>query len=307
MDKALAREKQSPHPTHKVGALICGLDIDGQYFERIEHNFWPEVLKQSIGTDKKLGNSSTTIHAELAALFKAPISNNADIYITDLPCPNCTKTIIQAGIKNVYIDSHTHNTPLGLKMKPYFDNVSMLLFEKAGLGIYEMNAPQKNIITLLEHAPINYYDTKYQIRSFPFDKNNSEKVFIREVKDITYTPAFAACLAKDRENNTVFVTAKTSMSYGLSKNDAQNIRSSQNKYAATLQPINHLVAICAKHGLNIDKEFIFSSQTPTSREFVNLIGAGFKRMYIGNKSQCRDKWGVKALEQLENKKIIDII
>jgi len=305
MDKALTCEDKSQHPTHKVGALICGLDLDGQYFERTKHNFWPDILKSTIGTDKKLGNSSTTIHAEIAALFTVPTSNNADIYITDLPCPNCAKTIIHAGIKNVFIDSHTHNTPLGLKMKPYFNDISMLFFEKAGLGVFEMNSPQKTITTLLKSKSIKEDHKKASFEITPFNKGKDK--FIELVKNHSPNRAFAACLAKNYKNNIVFLSAETSTTEGLSKQDINKVRTIQDKYAATLQPINHLLALCAKNGLALDKKFIFSSQTPTAREFVNIIGAGCDKLYIGDKSKCRDEYGLTATKQLQNKNIMDII
>lgn len=47
-----------------------------------------------------------TVHAEVNALlqcakFGAP-TDGADIYVSHFPCLQCTKTIIQAGIKNLY-------------------------------------------------------------------------------------------------------------------------------------------------------------------------------------------------------------
>ncbi len=305
MGKAISCKNKSPHPIHKVGATICGLDLNGQYFESTNHNFWPYILKNNIGINNKLGNSSTTIHAELASLFTVPTSKNANIYITDLPCPNCAKMIINAGIKNVFIDSNTHNTPLGLKMKPYFNDISMLFFEKAGLGVFEMNFPLKTIKTLLKSKTIKENHNKPSFKITPFNKNKDK--FIELVKDPAPNRAFAACLAKNHKNNIVFVSAKTIATRGFSKQDVQKVKTIQNKYAAMLQPINHLLTLCAKHGLSLNKEFIFSSQTPTAREFVNIIGAGCTKLYIGNNLKCRDEYGLNALKQLQNKNIIKCV
>lgn len=54
-----------------------------------------------------------TVHAEVNALlqcakFGAP-TEGADIYVSHFPCLQCTKTIIQAGIKNLYY-LHDYNT-----------------------------------------------------------------------------------------------------------------------------------------------------------------------------------------------------
>lgn len=301
MNRALATEEQSPHPTHKVGALICGLDQDGQYFERTQHNFWPDPLKKHIGTNKKLGNASTTIHAEMATLFTVPFSQGADIYITDLPCPNCAKTIAQAGIRNVYIDSHTHHTPLGLKIKPYFDQVSMLIFEKAGISVFEMNAPEETITCLLEQCTAPEPTNSIQISRI--ESEITVDVFTNLVKNCEMPIPFAACIAYDQKENKHFVRAKMDLSIGLSEKDADTIRNIQDKYVPTMQPINRLLVACASQGLSIMPQYIFSSQTPTSREFVNLIGAGHNHLYIGDTSKCRDQWGLDALSKLQEKDI----
>lgn len=52
------------------------------------------------------GHCVRTVHAEVNAIiqcakFGAP-TEGADIYVTHFPCLQCTKTIIQAGISNMY-------------------------------------------------------------------------------------------------------------------------------------------------------------------------------------------------------------
>ena len=52
------------------------------------------------------GHCIRTVHAEVSAIiqcakFGAP-TEGADIYVTHFPCLQCTKTIIQAGISNMY-------------------------------------------------------------------------------------------------------------------------------------------------------------------------------------------------------------
>ncbi len=305
MKRALAAEEQSPHPTHKVGALICGLDQSGQSFERVHYNFWPEPLEQHIGANEKLGNASTTIHAEMATLFTVPYSINADIYITDLPCPNCAKTIAHAGIKNVYIDSHTHNTPLGIKIKPYFDTVSMMIFKKAGIGVFEINIEQQTVTCLQGHAREHVMPDTPSMNIVKADINN--EAFQREIDTVDAKHPIAACFATNQNGATVFLHARTELSEGLSEADAAAIREEQDKYVPTLQPINRLLVTCASYGFTIANGYIFSSRTPTSREFVNLIGAGHNHLYIGDAAKCRDQWGLKALSKLQEKGILKVL
>lgn len=75
-----------------------------------------------------------TVHAEMNALLQCAKygtpANGADLYVTHFPCLPCTKTIIQAGIKNVYYAKDYKNNPYALE-----------LFKKAGVHV--------------EHIPFN--------------------------------------------------------------------------------------------------------------------------------------------------------
>ncbi|MER1986076.1 MAG: ComE operon protein 2 [Solibacillus sp.] len=75
-----------------------------------------------------------TVHAETNALLQCAKygtpANGADLYVTHFPCLPCTKTIIQAGLKNVYYAKDYKNNPYALE-----------LFKKAGVHV--------------EHIPFN--------------------------------------------------------------------------------------------------------------------------------------------------------
>lgn len=72
-----------------------------------------------------------TVHAEMNALlqcakFGAP-TDGAEIYVTHFPCVQCTKAIIQAGIKGVYYAEDYKNNPFAIEM-----------FEKAGVDVQQV-------------------------------------------------------------------------------------------------------------------------------------------------------------------------
>ena len=74
------------------------------------------------------GHCIRTVHAETNALLQCAKygtpANGADLYVTHFPCLPCTKTIIQAGIQNVYY------------AKDYKNNMYALeLFKKAGVNV----------------------------------------------------------------------------------------------------------------------------------------------------------------------------
>lgn len=59
-----------------------------------------------VGHTMRAGHCIATIHAEMNALLycaKEGISvKNCTAYVTHFPCLNCTKALIQAGIKHIY-------------------------------------------------------------------------------------------------------------------------------------------------------------------------------------------------------------
>ncbi len=307
MEIALRAENQSDHDDHKVGTLVRGKDSNGDIYEIARANFWPKSLRKYIGETEKLGNASTTVHAEVAAICAAPATENADIYITDLPCPNCAKVIAEASIKNVYIDAHTHNTPLGIKIKPYFDNISTLILNSANINIYEMDVTRK----IIEHT---YSPSQNALRSIDkpikhikiSNKDVNQSYFTKMIEEHKSNAPFAACLTKSLLGQYSFMFAQSHRSIGLSKEKAEFICKTQSKYEPTLQPINRLLLSCARYGVKIDPKYLYSSQTPTSREFVNMIGAGYTNIIIGDKNKCRDEWGIKALSQLLEHNIITL-
>lgn len=72
-----------------------------------------------------------TIHAEINALlqcakFGVPTAE-AEIYVTHFPCLNCTKSIIQSGIKKVYYANDYKNHPYALE-----------LFKSAGVDVEQV-------------------------------------------------------------------------------------------------------------------------------------------------------------------------
>lgn len=79
-----------------------------------------------------------TIHAETNALLQCAKygtpTNGADLYVTHFPCLPCTKTIIQAGIKNIYYAKDYKNNPYALD-----------LFNKAEVRVVHVPFDEKKI------------------------------------------------------------------------------------------------------------------------------------------------------------------
>ena len=300
MQQAIEAESKSNHNTHKVGALICGTDTNAHKYEVARSNFWPIELVENIGKDQKLGNASTTVHAEIAAILSAPSTEGADIYITDLPCPNCSKAMAEARIGKIFINAEAFNTELGRKMEPFFNDVSTIIFKSAGISVFEINMKEKYVNQIVSPSPnklisIHRPLCMLEINSSQINKNGFASLTEKHKSDT----AFASCYAKNELGQYSFISAASHRSIGLNTQESEEISNIQDKYKSSLQPINRLLLSCARYGLKIDKDYLYSSQTPTSREFVNLIGAGYTSLTIGDRTKYRDKYGLKALEQLE--------
>ncbi len=106
----------------KVGALI----VKDKMIISDGYNGTPagfeNVCENELGQTK-----SYVLHAEANAITKVAKSNNssegATLYVTDAPCMECSKLIIQAGIKRVVYSKDYRNTE-GLE-----------LLERAGIEI----------------------------------------------------------------------------------------------------------------------------------------------------------------------------
>lgn len=61
-----------------------------------------------------------TVHAEMNAILQCAkfgvATNNTEMYVTHFPCLQCTKQIIQAGIKKINYASDYRNDPIAIQL-----------------------------------------------------------------------------------------------------------------------------------------------------------------------------------------------
>ena len=66
------------------------------------------------------GHCLRTIHAEMNAILQCAkfgiATDGAEIYVTDFPCLQCTKMLLQAGIKKIYYLRNYHNNPYAISL-----------------------------------------------------------------------------------------------------------------------------------------------------------------------------------------------
>lgn len=119
--------KNSYCKRRQVGALI----VKDRMIISDGYNGTPSGF-ENICEDESGATKPYVLHAEANAITKVAKSNNssegATLYITDSPCMECAKLIIQAGITRVVFD------------KKYRITLGLDLLERAGVQVEQLHA-----------------------------------------------------------------------------------------------------------------------------------------------------------------------
>ena len=133
----LASEK-SKDPSTKIGALL----VRGDNIVSLGYNGFPRGIRDSID---RLSNRDEKyfyiVHAEHNAILNAArngiSTKGATLYTSGMPCNECAKAIIQAGIETVYL----HNQYPSLSHGKWSKSVSKAqeMFSEAGVFVAQFN------------------------------------------------------------------------------------------------------------------------------------------------------------------------
>ncbi|GJL85127.1 MAG: hypothetical protein DHS20C02_09020 [Micavibrio sp.] len=305
MQQAVDIVGDSPHPTNKIAATIAGKDKDGKDFSLSRTNFWPEEIREKIGAETKIGNSSGTVHAETACILSAPVTESAALFVTDPPCPNCMKNIAEARIKTLYIDHKGFDKDWAQRNEDNFEHMSMRIAEHAGISVYEIWRKEEKLVPILEvskgYAPV--IEKPLQLESHEGDI--SSEVFLEFIKRKDHADEpFAMAFAHDSVGNRYALNATPHPAIGYT---SKSMDKPEGKYSFILQPINRLIMSAARYGFQIDADYLYSSRVPTARELVNMVGAGITTIHIGDREDSRDENGPEALKQLQDAETIKVL
>ena len=311
MQTALDIAPRSPHPTNKIAAVLFGKDAKGKDFSVVRTNHWPDPIYELIGTKKDIGNSSGTIHAETACITSSPeATEGAAICITDPFCPNCAKNMAEAGIKTIYIDQDGFDKDFFKRRGDHFDTMSMQICERAGISVYALNMKTEEITPKLEISD-DYKPTEDSpIVKEPIESASDAVLFdiIETATKIHQRRKFAIALVEDKEGRKFALTSRGHVVVGFSMEkpeEALDLLTPIGKYSFVQEPVNRLMMHLSRKGYKLIEGYFYCSQVPTSREQVNLVGAGIKRITVGDIQKCRDPHGLKAMQVLRDLKILD--
>jgi dCMP deaminase len=122
--------KNSYCTRRQVGALI----VKGRMIISDGYNGTPSGF-ENICEDENGTTKPYVLHAEANAITKVAKSNNssenATLYVTTSPCLECSKLIIQSGIKRIVFCEKYHNED-GLQLLERA-NIEMVFIEMAGI------------------------------------------------------------------------------------------------------------------------------------------------------------------------------
>lgn len=308
MKKTLDLAPSSPHPTNKIAATLFG---DNWAISKT--NYWPKVIYEKIGDKTKIGNASGTVHAETACIIDAfPHQvEGASICISDPFCPNCAKNIAEAGIKKIYIDQAGFDKDFFKRRSGHFDAMSMRICEQAGISVYATKMEDEKIIPILETSS-DYTPTDDSPITHKALTTYNEDVFHSLIETASTTHKnrkFCVAIAENEKGQAFELVARAHAVIGFSlQEDDEALIPPQpaGKYSFIQEPINRMIMFMARQGYTLINGYFYCSQVPTSREQVNLVGANIEQIKIGDKEKCRDEYGLKAIEQLQEKKILKI-
>lgn len=307
MQKAVDIVGASEHPTNKIAATIFGSDLTQDGFSISKTNYWPSLIKETIGSGVTIGNSSGTVHAETACILSAPYTQGTSLCITDPLCPNCAKNSAEAGIKNIYIDHKGFSKDFAERRGEEFKAMSMRVCEKAGINVFEIRRKDKLIVPIVE-ASQNYHpyeENPVEMESVPEADEDIFKEYITMRLGSLKGRKLAIAFARDVNRKPYALSALAHPAVGYSSDkDESAIDKPEGKYSFIQEPINRLLMCSRKKGLDIVNGLLFCTQVPTSREQVNLIGAGLDKLFISNIQNARDEWAFKAMEDLSKAGII---
>jgi len=133
----LASEK-SKDPSTKIGAVL----VRGDNIVSIGYNGFPRGIEDS---DERLHNREEkyfyVVHAENNAILNAArngiATKDSVLYTSGMPCNECAKSIIQAGIKTVVLHKQYPNLSHGKWSKSVSKAEEM--FDEAGIHIISLN------------------------------------------------------------------------------------------------------------------------------------------------------------------------
>lgn len=280
----------------------------------IKTNYWPAIIEERIGSTTRIGNASGSIHAETACLFEAwkkgiP-TDQLRMIITDPPCPNCSKNLVEAGIRYIALDSAGYEKAYFKENENDFRAMSLEIYQRAGVQVDEIFLNTEKVKTLVEMEDDAYIppdDSPPLINTIQDIDNRTFDTLIAEAARMHEKRKHCVAIGKKTNGEKVSLIVRAHPVIGhtaTAPHEALEINNPANKYSFIQEPVNRLMMIMIRQGVRLEPGYLYCSQVPTSREQVNMVGAGIQSIMIGDLSRSRDSDGLAAMALLQEKNIM---
>lgn len=311
MQRAVNVVNASTHETSKVAATLAGRDPVHGVFNLSRTNYWPGLIETRLGRDARVGESSASVHSEVAVILHAPhATQGASLYVTDPFCPNCAKNIVEAGVTDVYIDHKGFDKDWAQRRNADFVDMSLSIMRHAGVSVHKIFRKDRRIETLFAPEP-GYcppQDNPFGRIAISGSRSADFPDFVaRAATDIGDAP-FGVAVARDEAGRVYVLSARPHLSIGYSSQaDSDKLTRREGKYSYVIGPMNRILMGAARYGLKIDPDSVFCAVVPDSRELVNMAGAGLMRLRVGDLSRGRDADSLEAMRVFQESEIMDFI
>jgi deoxycytidylate deaminase len=302
MQAAVDIVNDSPHDTNKIAAAVFGRDQAGTPFCHAAFNHWPAPIAAHFPTHAQIGNSSGTVHAETVCILAAPVTEGAQICVTDPFCPNCAKNIAEAGIKHIYIDHKGFMKDFAERRGSDFERLSLAVASHAGIAVSVVYRKEGKINPLVVIPPEAARQGPLPLTLTPAGSFDPAAL-IAAARAIPDTTPFAVAHVTDTKGMPHILISTAHASAGYDDQD----KPTGTKYTTIMEPVNRLMIGARRLGVRIDPQLVVSSRVPTAREQVNMVAAGLTRLHILHPEQARDPSGIQALQQLVTAQIINLV
>ncbi len=306
MQQAVDIVNGSPHPVNKIAAALSGTGPDGLPYSVAMTNYWPDRIHTCFGAETRIGNASGTIHAETACILTAPKTDGASLFVTDPFCPNCAKNMAEAGIRTITIDHKGFAKDFATRRNNEFLSMSLRIAAKAGIAVYEINRKEETL-SPIQIVPEGYAPREERPVKVETIETGLEGPSLAEIvrRQSHSKRRFAAAIARAENGSAFGLTAFSHPAIGFSyEADKEELGQARGKYSFMLEPVNRLLMNAARRGLKLLDGLVYSSQVPTAREMVNLVGAGMTTFHLGDAEKARDPGSIDALKMLSDSKVL---
>lgn len=303
MQMTTALMSDSPHAVNKIVATVKGRDAQGLPYIMSRTNFWPAAL-DSIDHGVEIGNSSGWVHAETAAILESACTDGAQLFVTDPPCPNCMKNIVECGVTELYIDAAGLQKPYALQAGSDVLAMSYEIAARSGVTVAEVDLQNHSVRQL--NAPLAPSPMLAATRAGPILLPGEEKHFeghLLEVHDRLPGQDFVTACAINANGQLVYMTVTPHVLNGFEATPDAHIR---DKYSYIVTSLTRLLLQARRMGVKLLLDSVTCQRIPTSRELVNFIGAGGRSLRILEPHIARDQHSRAAYDLLRKQKILNV-